>query len=220
MLRVALAREKAILLSDPTAPLHYALFSVSGMLVAAAALDQTGVDRRTALMAGYSLVLFFVQTLMVESVHRSDFATGLWQRIRLHGAIVSWYFGKIVTLTFLVLIMAAPLLWIGSQFMRVELSWTQLSDLAFCVGIGALGFFALALVLLPIAAATGRRSLFLPLLLFPLSFPLMLAGGQVNLALTGSSGIDAGFWLRLMLALGTLYVACGLVLIDTVYIGE
>ena len=220
MLRSALAREVAILMGDRTAPLHYALFATSAMLVAAAALDQTGVDRRAALMAGYALVLFFMQTLMVEAVHRSDFASGVWQRIRLQNAIVAWYFGKIVALSLLVFVLAAPLLWIGSQFMRVEVAGGLLGQLAICVGIEAVGFFALALVLLPIAAATGRRALFLPLLLFPLGFPLMLAGVQVSLALSGTGGIDAGFWIRLMLALGAVYMALGLVLIDVVFVGE
>lgn len=219
-MRTALARETVILLADRSAPLQYGLFGLSAMLVAAASLDQRGMPGATALIGANTLVLFFTQTLMVEAVHRSDFASGLWQRIRLHQAVVPWYFGKIISLSLLVGLLAVPLLWLGGQFLRVALPGDVYWQLPLCSGVGAVGFFALALVLLPVAAATGRRALFLPLLLFPLGFPLLLGLVQVGLALTGAPGIDAGFWLRLIVALDALYAALGLMLIEVVFIGE
>ncbi len=100
--------------------------------------------------------------------------------------------------------------------MKVEgaVAWLRLVLL---LGLGILGFSSVAALF---GAALGRaraREILLPLLVYPLVVPVLLAGARGTYAVlygTPESLIDAGRWIKFLLAFDALSVTCGLWLFE------
>lgn len=95
--------------------------------------------------------------------------------------------------------------------------WDALGRLLVLLFLGILGYTAIASLF---SASLGRargRELLLPLLVYPLSVPVLLAGARGTydiLYATPETLIDAARWLRFLLAFDVLSITCGLWLFE------
>ncbi len=215
----SLKREVRVVLADASTLVQYLLFAVTTALIGSVVLDQIEVNPVVASIALFWMAFFFLMILMLETIYRTDFASGVWIRIRLLDEVHVWMLAKVVVFALLASIVAWPLMVSSANFMGAGLfaGWYHVPLVSVLV---AVGFFALGTLLLPVANASGRRSVFLPLLLFPLCFPLFLSGGHASLVLVGSIEDSAKFWLMWMIAIDSLFLAISWFLIEDVLHGD
>jgi heme exporter protein B len=76
------------------------------------------------------------------------------------------------------------------------------------LALGTLGYCALGTVLAAALAAVRLREVLLPLVLFPLSTPLLIAGVRATEALVEGSGAVMG-WVQLLVAFDVLFLVVG-----------
>ncbi len=81
--------------------------------------------------------------------------------------------------------------------------------------LGLLGFSALGTLFSAIAIKTRAREIMLPLLLFPLLVPLILAAVKVSSAVLAGTGWG-GVWLRILVAFDVVFVVAGWLLFEEV----
>jgi len=107
------------------------------------------------------------------------------------------YFGKLLSsLLFMLLVEVILLPLVMILFNLAILSWQQLVVLL----LGTYGFAAVGTVFSAMAVNTRAREVLLPLLLFPVVVPVILAGVKMTGALLdGEPFSTLGNWLRLML---------------------
>ncbi|MET0152614.1 MAG: heme exporter protein CcmB [Candidatus Binatia bacterium] len=117
--------------------------------------------------------------------------------------------GTLVTLTILQAVMA-PL---TSVFFGV----VPVSPLGFALVclLGNLGFAALATLFASISVGTRAREVILPLLIFPVLVPLLIAAVKASAVLLGGAG-EAGIWLRVLVAFDVVFTVAGWLLFEHV----
>ncbi len=90
------------------------------------------------------------------------------------------YLGKVASGTALLVMVQIPVVVIYATLFGVNLlgpgGVSEYVGLTFLLVCGALGFMALGVTVAAVAAATPAREVLLPLLLFPLAAPLLIAG--------------------------------------------
>lgn len=89
--------------------------------------------------------------------------------------------------------------------------------LALALGLGAVGFAGIGTLLAAVAAHTRAREAMLPLLLFPIQVPVVLAtvkSTAAAVALPGSESPEVAGWLGLLLGFDILYLGLGTLLFD------
>ncbi len=115
---------------------------------------------------------------------------------------VAIYLGKVASGTLLLALVQIPVVVLHATLFGVNLSgagdvyaYLQLGFLLFC---GALGFMAIGVPVAAVSAATPAREVLLPLLLFPLAAPLLIAGvSGLRAVMLGASIADAARFLLL-----------------------
>lgn len=128
----------------------------------------------------------------------------------LHGLLLApvdrevLFLGKWAGATVFLLALETLLVPVAATLYRLDLggAWGAFSVLLVVVTVGyaALGTFFAA-----VAARTTASQLLLPVLLFPLSVPLLLAGIEGSQALGAGAGTDYRDWLGLALAFDVLF---------------
>lgn len=85
------------------------------------------------------------------------------------------------------------------------------------LGLGTLGFAAVGTLFAAVAAQTRAHEVMLPVLLFPIQVPLLLAAVKTTasaLAQTPDTGAEDGPWFGLLLAFDGLFLALSVLLFD------
>jgi heme exporter protein B len=113
----------------------------------------------------------------------------------------------------LVEIVVMPLFWILFNLH----SWTHMPALVGIVFLGTLGFCVLGTLMSATTMTARARELILPLVLFPLMIPLILATIRCMEAIlrTGQLG-DAAAWLRLLIGFDVIFLTVGVLIFDWV----
>ena len=113
----------------------------------------------------------------------------------------------------LVEIVVMPLFWILFNLH----SWTHMPALFGIVFLGTLGFCVLGALMSATTMTARARELILPLVLFPLMIPLILATIRCMEAIfrTGQLG-DAAAWLRLLIGFDVIFLTVGVLIFDWV----
>lgn len=116
-------------------------------------------------------------------------------------------------LMFLVEIVVIPLFWILFNLS----SWNLLPKLFLVTLLGTLGFCVLGTLLSAVTLRARARELLLPLVLFPLMIPVILATIRTmeNLMRVGEFG-DALPWLRLLIGFDVIFLTVGVLIFDWV----
>jgi heme exporter protein B len=81
--------------------------------------------------------------------------------------------------------------------------------------LGNLGFAALATLFASISVGTRAREIILPLLIFPVLVPLLIAAVKASSALLGGAG-EAGIWVRVLVSFDVVFTVAGWLLFEHV----
>jgi heme exporter protein B len=110
-------------------------------------------------------------------------------------------------------IVVIPLFWILFNLR----SWNLLPQLFLVTLLGTIGFCVLGTITSAITLRARARELLLPLVLFPLMIPVILATIRCmeNVLRTGEFG-DAIPWLRLLLSFDVIFLTVGVLIFDRV----
>ena len=132
------------------------------------------------------------------------------------GSERSLYLGKfLVNLLFMLLFELALIPLLIFTF-SVDVS-TIAGPLVATVVAGTVGFSALGTVVAAMLVRSELREVLLPIVLYPLLVPLLIAGVQVTSALLdGAAWADVAPWVQAMVAMDLLYVMLGLFLFQWV----
>jgi heme exporter protein B len=83
--------------------------------------------------------------------------------------------------------------------------------------LGSIGFVALGTFYASMASRSRAREVLLPLLLFPMLIPVLLASAEATSALlAGNPMQDAGAWIRLLVAFDVIFVVASFLAFDHV----
>ncbi len=129
------------------------------------------------------------------------------------------YLGKLISnLIFLFGIEFISLL-VFSVFFNIDI-FRFLPGLGAVLGIATLGFVAIGTLYSAMVLNIRLREVFLPVLLFPVMIPVLIAAVQLTAhVLEGNSLSDAGKWLGLLAAYDVIFLTVGLMTFEFV-IGE
>lgn len=100
---------------------------------------------------------------------------------------------------------------------NLDIGW-KLPALFGVVLLGSIGFASVGTTLSAIAANTKMRDVLLPVLLFPLLFPVIIA--SVELTMLIMRGIDAGVgdWLRLLIACDIIFTVISILVFEYILV--
>jgi heme exporter protein B len=175
-------------------------------------------DRVAAIAPGLLWLAFlFTGTLGLAQLFQSERENHCLEALLLspldRGALFLAKTGFNLVLMVLVEIVVIPLFWILFNLP----SWNLLPKLFLVVGLGTIGFCVLGTILSALTFRARARELLLPLVLFPLMIPVILATVRCmeSVLRTGAFG-DAMPWLRLLLGFDVIFLTVGLLIFDRV----
>jgi heme exporter protein B len=113
-------------------------------------------------------------------------------------------------------IVVMPLFWVLFNLS----SWKLLPQLFLITILGTVGFCVLGAVMSALTLRARARELLLPLVLFPLMIPVLLATiRSMETVLRTGTFVDAAPWLRLLLGFDVIFLTLGVLLFDWVIEG-
>lgn len=117
------------------------------------------------------------------------------------------------TLMLLVELVVLPLFWILFNMS----GWNLLPQLFLVTLLGTLGFCVLGTITAAITLRARGRELLLPLVLFPLMIPVILATIRCMESVVRTGGLgDASAWLRLLIGFDVIFVTIGVLIFESV----
>jgi heme exporter protein B len=92
-----------------------------------------------------------------------------------------------------------------------------IGPLAILIALATIGFTAVGTLLSALAASSRMREMLLPILLYPIWIPILLAAVRgTGDILSGKGLAEAAGWLRLIVAFDIIFVTAGLLLFDQI----
>jgi len=126
------------------------------------------------------------------------------------------YFGKMLGNFFFMLIMEIIIIPLMIIFFNLHIS-TILLPLTIIVFMGTLGFAAVGTLLSAISVNTRAREIMLPVLLFPISIPIILAAVKATGALINNGAMDGAYaWLKILIAFDIIFLVLSSLLFEYV----
>jgi heme exporter protein B len=178
-------------------------------------------DRLTAalpglLWLGFTLsgLLGLARTFLAEREH------DCWEGLVLApGDKSAIYLGKVAGSALLMLGVAAGLLLLFVVFFNLELG-PALGGLAVVVLLGTVGFAAVGTIFAAMTAHVRARELLFPILLLPVSVPVLLASVKATeLVLGGGAWAAVRPWVELLVVTDLVYLTVGLLTFDALLEG-
>jgi len=124
------------------------------------------------------------------------------------------YFGKVLVNWVYVLLTALVIIPVYSVFNNVNLLSPGFAGV---VLLGSLGYILTGTLLATLSIQTRTRDMLLPILLFPVVIPLLLAAVRAStILLQGSPSPELGTWLMLLGGYDLLFLAVGLLVFDKI----
>lgn len=130
------------------------------------------------------------------------------------------FLGKAFANLFLLLTLEAVCFVVFGIFYNVR--WTaQLPTLSLVVLLATWGLTVVGTMFSALTVNLRLRELMLPMLVYPIMIPGLLAAIQLTTALVAGKPLDADLtqWLKLLVGFDVIYTALALVLVDTVLVG-
>ena len=124
------------------------------------------------------------------------------------------YFGKLIGNLLFIFVVELVLLPLISIFFNV---WVLTPSIVLVVFLGTIGFAAVGTLFAALSVNTRAREVMLPILLFPIMVPVLIAGVQAMSALLdGETLKEIAQWLRLLVAYDAIFIAAAFLLFDYV----
>jgi len=130
------------------------------------------------------------------------------------------FLGK--SLSNFVLVMAVELISLPVFGVFYNVNWTgQFWPLMLVLALGTWGLTVIGTIFSALTVNIRLRELMLPLLVFPMMIPALMAAMQLSTHLVGGQPLNAEVmvWLRLLAGFDVIFTALALVLIETVLVG-
>jgi heme exporter protein B len=123
----------------------------------------------------------------------------------------SIYFGKLAGNVLFMLMAEAMILPLFGILYNLDI-WAQLPSLALVAVLGTVGFSTIGTLLAAMTAHLRAREVMLPLLLFPLTVPVILGSVRATEAILSGAGLgEVSHWLKLLAGFDVIFlVACPL----------
>lgn len=191
------------------------VFALLALLILSFALELEG-NARASLVAGILwLTLAFAGTLGLNRSMASERDQGCLDGLLLTPADRSAvFFGKALANLVLMLLVAAIVLPLTSVLFNANL---LLPGLLGVVVLGSTGYVSVGTLLAAMAIEARTRDMLLPILLFPLAFPVLLASVRASRGLLeGLPAADIQPWLSLLIAFDVIFGAAAWIAFDHV----
>lgn len=180
-------------------------------------------DRRDpqALTPGILWVAFvFAGNLALSRAGSLERDDGGWRGLMVspldRGAL---YLGKLAGTAVVLLSLEALLLLVHVLFFSILWSPQQWCAIAMVALLGTVGFLAVGTLMTTVADGSGSREVLLPLLVLPLTSPVLIAAVRATAAIIDGGGMESiDFWLRFLFGYDGVFVVLGFVLFE--YVAE
>tara|TARA_B100000686_G_scaffold349311_1_gene442403 strand:+ start:3803 stop:4459 length:657 start_codon:yes stop_codon:yes gene_type:complete len=161
------------------------------------------------------VAIIFAGTLGLNRSFMIEKEQGCLQGIMLTPADRSTiYFGKLVSNILFLSIMEAFILPVFMIFFNLDILH-RLPGLLFVVALGSFGFCALGTLLSSLAVNLKTREIMLPILLYPLSVPVVIGAVKMTSQLmSGKTLADLGNWIGLISCFDIVFIAVSIITID------
>ena len=124
------------------------------------------------------------------------------------------YFGKLIGNLLFIFAVELVLLPLASIFFNV---WIVTPSVLLVVFLGTIGFAAVGTLFAALSVNTRAREVMLPILLFPIMVPVLIAGVRaMGALLDGETLKEVSQWLRLLVAYDVIFIAAAFLLFDFV----
>ena len=124
------------------------------------------------------------------------------------------YFGKLIGNLLFIFAVELVLLPLASIFFNV---WIVTPSVLLVIFLGTIGFAAVGTLFAALSVNTRAREVMLPILLFPIMVPVLIAGVRaMGALLDGETLQDVAQWLRLLVAYDVIFIAAAFLLFDYV----
>ena len=124
------------------------------------------------------------------------------------------YFGKLIGNLLFIFAVELVLLPLASIFFNVLIVTPSILLVVF---LGTVGFAAVGTLFAALSVNTRAREVMLPILLFPIMVPVLIAGVRaMGALLDGETLQDVAQWLRLLVAYDVIFIAAAFLLFDYV----
>lgn len=166
------------------------------------------------------LSVLFSGVLAFNRSYQIELDDGAFETLLLYpGARWPIFVGKLAANLAFVLAVEAIVVPMAGVLFHVALT-RALGPLLAVLILGTTGFVTLGTFYAAVASRTRAREVLLPLLLFPMLVPLLIADAKATSALTtGDVMGDAGSWISLLLAFDLIFFTASLAVYDVVIAG-
>lgn len=163
---------------------------------------------RNAAAGSLWLAILFAGVLAFNRSYQLELDGGALEPLLLYpGARWSLFVGKLLANLLFVLLVEAVVVPVAVILFQVRADDGWLPQIAVLL-LGTVGFVALGTFYAAMASRSRAREVLLPLLLFPMLVPVLLAAAEASSALlAGDPMREAGAWIRLLVAFDVIFLA-------------
>jgi heme exporter protein B len=215
VLRHDLRRVRAIVWKDLTSERRskagfnaVAFLGVLTLLLFGFALGPDTEALRNAAAGALWLAILFAGVLAFNRSYQLELDGGALEPLLLYpGPRWTIFAGKLLANLLFVLLVEAVVVPVAIILFQVQArgGWVPLLGVML---LGSVGFVALGTFYASMASRSRAREVLLPLLLFPMLVPVLLASAEASSALvSGDPMREAGAWIRLLLAFDVIFIA-------------
>jgi heme exporter protein B len=162
---------------------------------------------RDAAVGALWLAVFFAGVLTFNRSYQVELDGGAFDTLLLYGG-GRWtiFTGKLLANLAFVMMMLVIVLIVGAVLFQVQVP-AQWPTLLAVLALGVIGLVTLGTFYAAMASRSRAREVLLPLLLFPMMVPVLLAAIQASKALFGADLMqESGAWMRLLVAYDLVFL--------------
>lgn len=162
---------------------------------------------RDAAVGALWLAVFFAGVLTFNRSYQVELDGGALDTLLLYGG-GRWtiFTGKLLANLAFVMMMLVIVLIVGAVLFQVQVP-AQWPTLVAVLALGVIGLVTLGTFYAAMASRSRAREVLLPLLLFPMMVPVLLAAIQASKALFGADLMqESGAWMRLLVAYDLVFL--------------
>lgn len=183
-------------------------FGVTILVLFGFALGPEAAALRAAASGVLWLTVLFAGVLAFNRSYQVELETGALETLLLYpGARWALFTGKLLANLVFVGLLLVIVIAVGLVLFQVEIpdAWPSLLGV---LALGTIGLVSLGTFYGAMASRSRAREVLLPLLLFPMLVPVLLAAIQASRALLGGDVMtEAGAWIRLLIAYDLIFLA-------------
>jgi heme exporter protein B len=172
---------------------------------------------REAAAGALWLAILFAGVLAFNRSYQLELDGGALEPLLLYPA-PRWtiFVGKVVANLLFVLLVELIVVPVAAILFHVSVSGAWLAQAGVLL-LGSVGFVSLGTFYAAMASRSRAREVLLPLLLFPMLVPVLLAAAEASKAmLSGDPMNEAGAWIRLLAAFDIIFVVASVFAFDSV----